>query len=209
MLLVNTAFLAVARRGMISIGFFATKDGMAAAYPPTPLVSWGIFCAPSLSPWIPLRAVIQALSKPRQTSSGSVLCLLRAHVASSFDCLCTPGIANHHSAQHILHSPPVTLPSSIWRLFHALHLPSAYLAHAPSSMWTEKVLACAPALRADGGNGVQLGVQVLGAAAIGGTTLALNTVGFGLLRWLGCLRVPKQVRLPAQLASQILFLPFT
>lgn len=54
---------------------------------------------------------------------------------------------------------------------------------------------------ADGGNGVQLGVQVLGAAAIAVTTLALNTIGFGLLRWLGCLRVPKQVGLPASLHS--------
>jgi hypothetical protein len=37
-------FIGNARRGIISIGFFATKNGMAAAYPNTPLVSWGIFC---------------------------------------------------------------------------------------------------------------------------------------------------------------------
>ena len=33
----------------------------------------------------------------------------------------------------------------------------------------------------------------MGAAAIAVFTLVLNTVGFGLLKWLGCLRVPKEV----------------
>lgn len=30
-------------RGIISVGFFATRDGVAAAYPQTPLVAWGAF----------------------------------------------------------------------------------------------------------------------------------------------------------------------
>jgi hypothetical protein len=54
---------------------------------------------------------------------------------------------------------------------------------------------------------VQLGVQVLGAAAIGFATLALNTIGFGLLRWLGCLRVPKQVRRLRASRTCTVFLP--
>lgn len=45
-----------------------------------------------------------------------------------------------------------------------------------------------------GGSGNQLGIQILGAAAIGVTTLALNGMGFGVLRALGCLRVPTKVR---------------
>ena len=53
---------------------------------------------------------------------------------------------------------------------------------------------CLHWVAADGGNGTQLGVQILGAAAIAVFTLVLNTVGFGVLHWFGCLRVPKEVR---------------
>lgn len=45
-----------------------------------------------------------------------------------------------------------------------------------------------------GGSGAQLGVQLLGAVALGVFTLALNGAGFFTLRSLGCLRVPKEVR---------------
>ena len=56
-----------------------------------------------------------------------------------------------------------------------------------------------------GGSGNQLGIQMLGASAIGVTTLALNGMGFGVLRALGCLRVPTKVRcsvLTAQAGSE-------
>ena len=76
------------RRGIVAVGFFATKAGVAAAYPQTPLVDWGVFY---------------------------------------------------------------------------------------------------------GGCGNQLGIQILGAVAIGTTTLALNGIGFGMLRAMGCLRVPAKV----------------
>ena len=81
------ALLPPCNRGIVSVGFFATRSGVAAAYPQTPLVDWGVFY---------------------------------------------------------------------------------------------------------GGVGVQLGVQLLGVVVLGLTTLVLNGIGFGALRWLGCLRVSKQ-----------------
>jgi ammonia channel protein AmtB len=77
------------RRGLVSIGFLASRDAVAAAYPNTPLVDWGVFY---------------------------------------------------------------------------------------------------------GGSGAQLGIQILGASVIAATTVVLNGIGFGVLRALGCLRVPKEVQ---------------
>ena len=37
------ALLCWLRRGVVSVGLFATHGGVAAAYPDTPLVDWGIF----------------------------------------------------------------------------------------------------------------------------------------------------------------------
>ena len=37
------ALLWCLRRGVVSVGLFATRSGVAAAYPNTPLVDWGVF----------------------------------------------------------------------------------------------------------------------------------------------------------------------
>lgn len=88
-------------RGLVCVGFFATRDGAAAAYPDTPLTDWGVFY---------------------------------------------------------------------------------------------------------GGSGPQLGVQLLGALALGATTLVLNGIGFFTLRALGCLRVPKEVCIiPVRTCARPLF----